>query len=122
MSDIARLLRAAARLWEHFRDTGDASFVEAFPAPPGVGFDPFAGAAHTDAAHGHAAHTDADDADDGEEFEDWRRWYDAHRDNAGEVPQAIVNACLDDVREAGILHSVALLEIARKWGFDAHRA
>lgn len=49
----------------------------------------------------------------------WRRLYHAHRETDGAVPRAIVSACLDDIREAGVLHSVALIEIARKWGFAA---
>lgn len=50
---------------------------------------------------------------------DWRRWYDEHRTAGHAVPAAVVHACLEDIREAGILHSVAILEIARKWGLDA---
>lgn len=56
--------------------------------------------------------------DEPDDERDWRRWYDSHRRHMGQVPVSVVSACLDDVREAGILHSVALLEIARKWGFD----
>ncbi len=51
--------------------------------------------------------------------QDWRRWYSSHKHGGdGEVPESVVRACLDDMREASVLHSVALLEIARKWGFS----
>lgn len=65
--------------------------------------------------------TSSGDAECGRHAADapWRGLYRAHRDSDGTVPRAIVNACLDDIREAGVLHSVALIEIARKWGFAA---
>ena len=48
----------------------------------------------------------------------WLGLYGHHRPAEDPVPGAVVGAMLEDVQEAGVLHSVALLEIARKWGFS----
>lgn len=106
MIDIPHILRTTARLLEQAR-RAPATDPPAPPEPPRAAdrmelqdcLDPF------------------DDLLD--EDADWRRWYDEHREGGAPVPAAIVNACLEDIREAGILHSVAILEIARKWGLDA---
>lgn len=50
---------------------------------------------------------------------DWRQLY--QRSDDGEVPVSVVQACFEDMHEASVLHSVALLEIARKWGFRVMR-
>ena len=134
-SNVARMLRTVAELWDQLAGDGLPRDLSAGGPPGQPGGTPATGPGAAGASDGDHDPIDelvdalTDDAnprfDDFDELDDepdderdWRRWYDSHRRHMGQVPVSVVSACLDDVREAGILHSVALLEIARKWGFD----
>ena len=50
----------------------------------------------------------------------WRRWYDAPRAARPDVmPTALVDAFLNDLREATMLHSIAVRALVRKWGLES---
>ncbi len=115
MTNLATLLRAAAELWDRFHGAHyddrptSCDWEVGHDAPPS---DAWVDECLSD------SHDPFEDLLDDEEGDDWRRWYDQHRTGGSSVPSAVASACLEDIREAGILHSVALLEITRKWGFE----
>lgn len=138
MLDIPYLLRATARLIERRRTSSpppswsssedearDAWALNGCGCPPPPGEPPNypfnEGEWHDDEPLDDDLGCCCDGGYDPADGPDWRRWYDSHRHDVEHVPTPIVDACIEEIREATVLHAVAVLEIARKWGLGLER-